>query len=52
MKQWIDNASYNELFNRWRKEPKQSFWLNGSVGEHYLKVMQEKKKALNSQDKE
>jgi hypothetical protein len=43
-KEWIDNASYEELLTRWRFAPVGSEWFQGECGEYYSKVMNEKKK--------
>lgn len=44
MKEWIDNASYEELLRRWRTAPVGSNWFQGEIGAHYTKVMLEKRK--------
>lgn len=35
---WIDNATYAELLNKWRFEPLGSKWFLDEVGEHFKKV--------------
>ena len=42
---WIDNASLKELLRKNRFEPAGSPWFSGEVGDYFLKVMGEKKKA-------
>ncbi len=42
-KQWIDNASYEELLGRWRRLPSGSSWFIGETGEYYSKVMARKR---------
>ena len=38
-KNWIDNASYESLLNKWRFAPAGSEWFQGEIGEYYQKVM-------------
>ena len=47
--QWIDNASYEELLDKWRNSPSgdgNSIFFQGKIGEHYSKVMEHKKSLL------
>ncbi len=46
MIKWIDQATYEQLFSRWRFATVGSAWFQGRVGEHYQKVMEEKRQAL------
>jgi hypothetical protein len=46
MKEWIDNADYQQLLARWRGAPSGSPWFQGEVGDYYSKVMAEKKAKL------
>lgn len=39
MKQWIDNATYEQLLNRWRFAPVGSPWFLGDIGKYYSDVM-------------
>lgn len=45
-KKWIDNASYEQLLNRWRFAPIGDPIFQGDTGDYYGKVMKEKKAAL------
>ena len=42
-KNWIDNATYFQLLERWRFAPVGDVMFQGEVGEYYSKVMHEKK---------
>lgn len=50
MIKWINEASYFELLNLWRFAKPGSPWFQGEVGEHYKKVMLEKKAALSHEE--
>jgi hypothetical protein len=39
-KHWIDNASYDELWERWLSEPKGSPYRTGAMGLYFQEVMQ------------
>ena len=43
-KQWIDNASYQDLLAKWRFAPIGDPMFQGETGEYYSKVMFVKKK--------
>ena len=43
MKQWIDNASYEQLLSRWRFAPAGSLWFQGFIGRYYSKALKEKR---------
>ena len=43
-KHWIDNASYEQLLQRWRFAPIGDKLFQGELGEYFSKVMAEKKK--------
>jgi hypothetical protein len=46
MKDWIANASYKQLLQKWRfASPGDPFFV-GEVGEYYTTVMNSKKRAL------
>lgn len=46
-KEWIDNATYEELLRRWRfTTSSENSIFQGELGTYYGKVMQEKKNAL------
>lgn len=42
-KNWIDNASYEELLRKWRRAPSGSDWFIGKTGQYYKKVMFQKR---------
>lgn len=44
-KEWIDNASYEQLLSRWRFAPVGSPWFQGEVGDYYKQVMARKRDA-------
>ena len=43
MKEWIDNATYQQLLSKWRFAPAGSSWFQGETGAYFQKVMAEKK---------
>ena len=45
-KEEIDNASYEELLEKWRFAPSGDPAFQGEAGEYYAKVMFEKKELL------
>lgn len=45
MKAWIDGATYMELLKRWRFSVDDPVWFTGEVGDHYVKVMTERRDA-------
>ena len=44
VKNWIDNASYEQLLSKWRFASIGDPMFQGQTGEYYSKVMFEKKK--------
>jgi len=42
-KNWIDNASYEDLLQKWRYAPVGNEIFQGETGEYYSKVMAEKR---------
>lgn len=46
-KDWIDNASYEEMLYRWRFSPVDgsSLWFQGDIGEYYAQVFFRKRDA-------
>lgn len=51
--EWIDNASYEQLLNKWRFAPidgSSPFFNNRGIGEYYQDKMMEKKRALSHAD--
>ncbi|MCK5606507.1 hypothetical protein KAR91_31685 [Candidatus Pacearchaeota archaeon] len=43
LKDWIDNASYEQLFRRWRTAPSGDPMFQGKIGEYYSEVMKAKR---------
>lgn len=43
MKDWIDNATYEQLLHRWRFASVGSPWFQGEIGDYFKKVMLKKK---------
>lgn len=50
MKKWIDNASYEELFEKWRNEGSGSPWFEGELGTYYSKVMSKMRKKVGENE--
>ena len=50
LKQWIDNASYYTLLERWRHAPAGDHMFMGEVGEYYSHVMANKKRNLTNEE--
>lgn len=48
-KQWIDNASYEQLLLRWRCAPIGSPWFQGETGAYFHKVMRERRAEVDDQ---
>jgi len=47
IKQWIDNASYEELLRRWRFAPAGDPCFAGEMGTYYSNVMAQKRMAVS-----
>jgi hypothetical protein len=43
MKQWIDNASYEQLLSRWRNAAIGSPFFQGEIGDYYAEKMKQKR---------
>ncbi len=43
---WINNASYEQLLSKWRYASAGSPFFQGDVGQHYKKVMAERKQQV------
>lgn len=39
MKEWIDNASYEDLLRRWRNAPAGDPYFQGEMGGYYREVL-------------
>ena len=48
MKQWIDNASYEDLLRKNRNAPVGDKFFQGEIGSYYLKVMAEKRELVGN----
>lgn len=42
-RQWINQASYRQLLERWRYAPEGDLMVQGTTGDYYSKVMAEQK---------
>lgn len=42
-KEWIDNATYRALLDRWRNAPVGDLIFQGDTGDYYSKVMKERR---------
>lgn len=49
-KEWIDNASYEELLKRWRFSSVGDTIFQGEIGKYYSKIMSEKKNNLSHEE--
>jgi hypothetical protein len=49
-KQWIDNADYEILLERWRNAPVGDKMFQDDVGEYYQKVMIKKRDAITNEE--
>jgi hypothetical protein len=45
-KEWIDNASYEDLLRKWRHAPAESPWFRGETGAYFAAVMAVKRSEL------
>lgn len=43
LKEWIDNASYEDLLRKWRFAPSGDKFFQGEIGIYYSEVMAKKK---------
>lgn len=41
-KQWIDNATYKQLLERWRFAPAGDSIFQGETGQYYSKILKQK----------
>jgi hypothetical protein len=48
IKNWIDNASYEQLLSKWRMASAGSPFFQGETGDYYSKVMAEKRKSVGN----
>ncbi len=47
---WINNASYSQLLRKWRFAKSGDPYFQGEVGDHYSKVMAERKKEVGDEE--
>lgn len=50
MKEWIDNANYEELLTKMKMAPVGSPFFGGKVGDYYLKKMREVRDSLSKSE--
>ena len=50
MKNWIDNASYEELLRKWRFDPSGPGFFQGEIGLYFQQKMSEKKNKLSHEE--
>jgi hypothetical protein len=43
MYEWIDNASYAQLLNKWRFAPTGDPFFSGEIGDYYSKILAKKR---------
>jgi len=48
MKQWIDNASYKQLFEKWRFAPVGDPFFQGEIGSYYSTKMKQRRKEVGN----
>lgn len=48
-KEWIDNASYEELLRKWRFAPAGDPFFRGEAGKYYTKKLAEKKQEVGQE---
>lgn len=51
LKSWIDNATYAELLQKWRHDPRSSPYFQPPIGTYYKTVMDQKSMALSDADR-
>ena len=50
LKQWIDNATYEQLLSKWRFHGIGDCMFQGETGKYYSKIMFEKRDQLDHKD--
>ena len=50
IKEWIDNASYEELLRRWRFAPPGDPFFAGEMGEYYSRKIAERRKQVGEEE--
>lgn len=46
MKQWIDNASYEQLLSKWRTAQIGDTFFKGDIGDYYVIIMKKKREEV------
>ena len=50
MKQWIDNASYEDLLRKWRFAKIGDPFFQGEIGEYYCDIMKRRRAEVNDDE--
>ncbi len=50
MKEWIDNASYEELLWKWRFSPAGDPFFVGEMGSYYARKLAEKRQEIGNEE--
>lgn len=50
LKEWIDDASYEELLRRWRFAPSGDPFFEGEMGEYYSRKIAERRKEVGEEE--
>jgi hypothetical protein len=50
LKEWIDDASYEELLRRWRFAPSGDPFFIGEMGEYYSRKIAERRKEVGEEE--
>lgn len=48
VKEWVDNATYHSLLEKWRMAPAGDRFFQGDNGKYYSAVMREKRDAVGT----
>lgn len=49
-KAWIDNATYEDLFRKWRFAPIGDPLLQGEAGDHFVKMFNKRRSEIGSEE--
>ena len=50
MKNWVDNASYEQLLSRWRFAPDGDLMFQGEIGNYYTEVMKKRREEVGNEE--
>jgi hypothetical protein len=50
MRDWIDQASYEELLRKWRFAPAGDPFFRGEIGDYYSKIMHARREEISAED--